>query len=116
MNRFTAVIAIATLLGVSLVACASDDETARNAPETVVESTQSTAATLPSSSATTTPPPVTPASIESAGPVTIEHLYGDTVIDGLPDRIVSLDMQWTDVLTALGHPPVAAIVDPASDG
>lgn len=38
--------------------------------------------------------------------VTIEHLYGSTTIDETPKRIVSLDAQWTDVLTDLGAPLV----------
>lgn len=40
-------------------------------------------------------------------PVTVDHQYGSTTLDGVPERIVSLDTQWTDVLLALGTPPVA---------
>lgn len=47
----------------------------------------------------------------AAGPVTIEHAFGETTIDSVPERIVSLDPQWTDVLAAIGHPPVAAVSD-----
>lgn len=38
----------------------------------------------------------------------MRHSYGETVIEGQPQRIVALDLQWTDVLTELGHAPIAA--------
>jgi iron complex transport system substrate-binding protein len=44
-------------------------------------------------------------------PVTIEHRYGATEIDSRPERIVSLDTQWTDVLTALDAPLVGHLQD-----
>lgn len=46
------------------------------------------------------------------GPIEIEHLYGSTTLDAPPERIVSLDTQWTDVLTALDAPLVAMALDP----
>jgi iron complex transport system substrate-binding protein len=50
-------------------------------------------------------------------PVTIEHRYGSTEISERPQRIVSLDAQWTDALIALDAPPVGYIPDPtAPDG
>jgi iron complex transport system substrate-binding protein len=48
--------------------------------------------------------------------VTIEHRYGTTEIVGRPERIVSLDTQWTDVLAAMGAPPVAYALDPTVEG
>jgi iron complex transport system substrate-binding protein len=42
-------------------------------------------------------------------PVTIEHRYGSTRIAHRPQRIVSLDPQWTDVLLAMGTTPVGHI-------
>jgi iron complex transport system substrate-binding protein len=51
-----------------------------------------------------------------AEPVTVEHLYGTTTIESPPERIVSLDTQWTDVLVALDAPLVAAALDPSIDG
>jgi iron complex transport system substrate-binding protein len=48
----------------------------------------------------------------ASGPVTIEHRYGSTTLDRTPTRIVSLDVQWTDALLALGTPPVGYIADP----
>jgi iron complex transport system substrate-binding protein len=47
---------------------------------------------------------------DGAGPVTVEHLYGETTLEQRPARIVSLDTQWTDVLTALDAPLVGAAV------
>jgi iron complex transport system substrate-binding protein len=44
-------------------------------------------------------------------PVSVEHLYGTTEIAERPERIVSLDTQWTDVLTALGSTPVGYLAD-----
>lgn len=53
---------------------------------------------------------------ESAGDhVRIEHRYGVTTIATPPSRIVSLDHQWTDVLTALDAPLAAAAADPYAD-
>src|SRR3546814_6415418 len=44
---------------------------------------------------------------EAAGAVTIDHTYGETTIESTPERIVSIDTQWTDVLVALDAPLVA---------
>ncbi len=44
-------------------------------------------------------------------PVSVDHLYGTTEIAERPERIVSLDTQWTDVLTALGSTPVGYLAD-----
>jgi iron complex transport system substrate-binding protein len=51
-----------------------------------------------------------------AAPVTVEHRYGETILEAPPERIVSLDSQWTDVLVALDAPLVAAALDPVPDG
>lgn len=48
--------------------------------------------------------------------ITIEHRYGTTTLAGPPQRIVSLDTQWTDVLVALDAPLAAAALDPLVDG
>lgn len=51
------------------------------------------------------------------GTVSIEHTYGTTEVPKDPERIVSLDTQWTDVLLALDDAPVGYIPDPsAPDG
>jgi iron complex transport system substrate-binding protein len=51
-----------------------------------------------------------------AGSVTVEHRFGATTVDAPPERIVSLDNQWTDVLVALDAPLVGAALDPVVDG
>ncbi|QYG91554.1 ABC transporter substrate-binding protein [Iamia sp. SCSIO 61187] len=48
---------------------------------------------------------------DAFAPVTVEHRYGSTEITERPERIVSLDLQWTDVLVALDAPPVGHLVD-----
>ena len=54
---------------------------------------------------------------DDGGTVTIEHRYGTTEVPVDPERIVSLDLQWTDVLSALDEPPVGYLADPsAPDG
>src|SRR3546814_16537579 len=52
---------------------------------------------------------------EAAGAVTIDHTYGETTIESTPERIVSIDTQWTDVLVALDAPLVAATHDPVPE-
>ncbi|MFD1811228.1 ABC transporter substrate-binding protein [Rhodococcus gannanensis] len=45
---------------------------------------------------------------ESAGePVTVEHTYGTTTVDGTPTRIVAGTSQWVDALLEFGIQPVA---------
>lgn len=44
-------------------------------------------------------------------PVVIEHLYGTTELDAVPERIVSLNTQWLGALQALGVQPVGYNVD-----
>lgn len=44
--------------------------------------------------------------------VEVEHRFGVTEIDGVPQRIVSLSSQWTDVLLAMGTQPIAHGLDP----
>lgn len=44
---------------------------------------------------------------DSAGPtVEIDHQFGTTEIDGIPERVVTLDQQWSDAMLALGVEPV----------
>jgi iron complex transport system substrate-binding protein len=49
-----------------------------------------------------------------SGPVTVKHRYGETTLPGRPQKIVALDLQWTDVLAALGQPPAAYAADPTT--
>jgi ABC-type Fe3+-hydroxamate transport system substrate-binding protein len=52
---------------------------------------------------------------EATGAVTVDHAYGTTTIDGTPERVVSVNTQWTDVLVALDAPLVGAALDPTVD-
>lgn len=54
--------------------------------------------------------------VDRAERVTIEHRYGTTTLESTPERIVSLDNQWTDVLVALDAPLAGAALDPLMDG
>jgi|HigsolmetaAR202D_1030399.scaffolds.fasta_scaffold10087_5 iron complex transport system substrate-binding protein len=51
----------------------------------------------------------------ATSPVTIEHRYGTTVIEDTPERVVTLGLQWTDVLLALDVQPVAYLADQLAD-
>jgi iron complex transport system substrate-binding protein len=53
---------------------------------------------------------------DAAGAVTIEHRYGTTTLESTPQRIVSLDTQWTDVLVAMDGPLAAIAEDPRLEG
>jgi iron complex transport system substrate-binding protein len=41
----------------------------------------------------------------SPPPVEVEHEFGTTTIDTVPQRIVTIDVQWTDVMLAMGVGP-----------
>jgi iron complex transport system substrate-binding protein len=60
--------------------------------------------------------PGTAAATPTDGAVQIAHHYGSTTIGSRPQRIVSLDTQWTDVLTALGSPPAFHALDATVNG
>jgi iron complex transport system substrate-binding protein len=79
--------AVVAVLAVLFAACGSDGDSA---------------------SSDTTP---TTAAVAGPWPVTIEHTYGVTTIEEKPERIVAIDLQWTDVLLALGTTPVGFSVD-----
>jgi iron complex transport system substrate-binding protein len=44
-------------------------------------------------------------------PVTVEHQFGETTIESVPRRIVTIDVQWTDVMLAMGVEPVGYTLD-----
>lgn len=44
--------------------------------------------------------------------VTVDHVFGATEITERPERIVSLDPQWTDILLAMGVTPVGYVTSP----
>ncbi len=95
--------AFAVVAGLTLAACGSDDaavDPAGSAPPTTDAAPGDTRS------------PTSDARDEAgAWPVTVEHVFGETTIDAEPQRIVSLDVQWSDVLTALDAPLVAAADD-----
>ncbi|MFT3853383.1 MAG: hypothetical protein QM733_11690 [Ilumatobacteraceae bacterium] len=118
--RLRAICALVAVTGtLALAACGSDEasSTTSAAVTTVAPATTATSAT---GDATTTskagdePTTTVASSTPSAGfqPVTISHLYGSTEIKQRPERIVSLDTQWTDVLIALDTAPVGYLGDP----
>ncbi|MFC7492921.1 MULTISPECIES: ABC transporter substrate-binding protein [unclassified Nocardioides] len=45
-------------------------------------------------------------------PVVVDHVYGSTEVDGVPERIVTIDVQWTDAMLAMGVEPVGYTIDP----
>ncbi len=45
--------------------------------------------------------------------VTIEHRYGTTVLDEVPQRIVTLNVQWTDAVLAMDLVPAAYMLSTA---
>ncbi len=57
-------------------------------------------------------PSGTGATTAATYPVDVEHKYGTTTIPARPQRIVSLDTQWTDVLLALKAPLIGRALDP----
>jgi iron complex transport system substrate-binding protein len=46
-----------------------------------------------------------------AEPVTVTHKFGRTTVDTVPKRIVTIDLQWTDIMLAMGVEPVGYTVD-----
>jgi iron complex transport system substrate-binding protein len=54
----------------------------------------------------------TAAAAEAHEPVQVDHVFGTTEIDDVPERIVTIDVQWTDTMLAMGVEPVGYSVDP----
>lgn len=52
-----------------------------------------------------------PPASEGAATVVVEHAFGETEVDGVPARIVTLGLQWTDVLLAMGVQPVGHVFE-----
>jgi len=87
-----AVAALLVSLALVTAACggSGDDEAAKGGTETTAGTGSGTDTT-------------------ATGPRTFEHAWGSTEIDGVPERIVSLDPQFTDALLAIGVTPVAYV-------
>src|SRR5690625_982642 len=47
----------------------------------------------------------------SSDAVQVEHQFGTTDVGDVPERVVTLDTQWTDVMLAMGVEPVGYSVD-----
>ncbi len=65
------------------------------------------------------PPPAsaqatTNAAAAGAFPVTIDHAMGSTTLAARPERIVTLNVQWTDAVLAMGAQPTAYMLDQSS--
>ncbi len=97
---------IPVLLAASLVACGgSSDKSANSTPTTA-------AATADDTTPATDPADDTTGDALSE-PVTIEHRYGTTELDDVPERIVTLNVQWTDVVLAMDLVPTAYMLSSA---
>lgn len=96
--RWFAPLGAVLVAGLIATGCGSDSDDA--APETTAA-----AATSAGDGGSTSPTTAARATF----PLTVEHSYGSTEIEAVPERIVSLDPQWTDVLLALGITPVGFI-------
>jgi len=94
MNRSRAMWGLAASV-LLVAACGGDGEDAAS-PTTDVEHPAETTAT------------------SSAYPVTIQHAHGETVIGERPQTIVTLNVQWTDAVLAMGEQPAAYVLDQAS--
>ena len=82
-----------------------------SAPPATEASTDTTATTATTSTATTDQSAGSPSNSRSRS----STRYGSTTLEEPPQRIVSLDTQWTDVLVALEAPLAAAALDPYTD-
>ncbi len=92
---------------VTLAACGDDDDAVGSTVAATEPQPATTTATATTDAATTDGPTTATASY----PVTVTHKYGTTTIPAEPQRIVSLDTQWTDVLLALHAPLVGRALD-----
>ncbi|GAA4380137.1 ABC transporter substrate-binding protein [Nocardioides caricicola] len=52
-----------------------------------------------------------PTPTRGGGPLVVEHVYGSTEVNGVPERIVTIDVQWTDTMLAMGVEPVGYTLD-----
>jgi iron complex transport system substrate-binding protein len=53
----------------------------------------------------------TPGSGKLGAPVAVKHRFGETTVDTVPKRIVTVDLKWTEVMLATGVEPVGYTVD-----
>jgi iron complex transport system substrate-binding protein len=57
----------------------------------------------------------TPSDPSDVGAIVIEHRFGTTELAETPERVVSVDLQWTDALLAVGVVPVGYLASPEAD-
>ena len=100
--------AVTACLLLTTVACGDDDGGAENAATTAAVASTTTDGAAPAAS----DPEVTGTASAAAYPITVEHAFGSTAIDARPTRIATIGLQWTDVLLALGDPPLVYVADP----
>ncbi|MAT06161.1 MAG: hypothetical protein CL424_14070 [Acidimicrobiaceae bacterium] len=136
MNRRSSRLLVPVLVAASLIAaaCGGDDsaddtdatgpvetsqasEPADSAPTAITtapverESTEGSDDTMTTEAASDTT--LAADSGDSPYPVTITHRAGETTIEQRPERIVSLNVQWTDALLAMGETPTAYMLSSA---
>lgn len=51
------------------------------------------------------------AATNSSDAIQVEHQFGTTEVDGVPERVLTLDTQWTDVMLSMDVEPVGYNVD-----
>ena len=106
-RRFAAPVAALCTLGLLVASCRSDDDSASDAPAPAA----TTAGDGTTADVGTTVEAGTAAggaeAAEGAFPVSIENMYGTTVIESKPERVVSIGYTEGDFVLALGVTPVA---------
>ncbi|MBB5790138.1 ABC transporter substrate-binding protein [Jiangella mangrovi] len=85
-SRFVTV-ALALALAAGLTACGGDDSAPASGSEIAGETG------------------------DGAQAITVDHMFGSTEVTGVPQRVVTIDLQWTDVMLAMGVEPVGYSVD-----
>jgi iron complex transport system substrate-binding protein len=97
---------LTAVLAISVAACGDDDD--GSAP-TSAGATSTTVTSTAASTSTDASAPTTDGSVPAAAsfPVTVEHAFGTTTIEGPSSRIVALGVTDADVALALGTTPLA---------
>ncbi|WP_040491973.1 ABC transporter substrate-binding protein [Ilumatobacter nonamiensis] len=114
-RRSAALLAIVATAPIWLGACGSDDAATTDAPDSVATESPGTEpetttadtsdATETEATAVATDDPTSDTATE-AEPRTIEHKFGNTTIEGVPERIVTIGLTDQDYVIALGFAPV----------
>lgn len=96
---------LALSLVLSITGCSN---AAKNSSDKTAETAPSAKATVTPAEATATPVPADASSTDAASeyPVTVQHAFGETVIESKPERIATISWGNQDVPLALGIVPV----------